>query len=206
MKKSLLIFILIALSIFSLGTAAQAGIGNLFYIDYMSLEDSDLGSRSNLLGFGGHYNYESLIFGADYALNTSALSKTIYSLYGGYDLLPDDAHTFAVIAGYTDWKDNIILGRENISSLGIGFISAADYDNFYISLLYIYGLKNNYEIDGITAPVNVKDASYLQFNTDYFFSDGIGLDLVYHTYAFKLEDGFKWRDSGLGLGMVFKFE
>lgn len=201
--KKLVVLLLVVFGIFSFGAMTLAeGSGTNLYLDYSFMNSSPGSQKFNTATLGVDYNQDVLALGVNYSTAVSydpaqsGWSDNAFFIYGGYNFVQGD-QSLAAIVSYWNWN-TAEPTSSTWTSLGIGLKGSVNFDAGNVSLLYSFGLSN--AVTGYTGTVNT---SVLEAKGVYYFSDAIGMHLVYRYVPYK-GNGVDGSLNGIGIGVDFK--
>lgn len=209
--RKVVLFLAAAILILSLASTASASelkaIGG-----YSALQDGN-GNGTSFLSGGLRYDADHFLAGGSYAMdldyNPAPLLKNSDNLllvYGGPRLLNVGLAKMALVGGYYQWANGVnILGgttlRTEINAAALGVQAQADLGPFGAELLYLKGIRNEYQQILVNDDV---DSSWLELRGTVKLNDDIKAYVSYNELGYTAGTaGDELHGIGAGLTAAF---
>jgi len=211
--RKLVLFFAAAILVLSLASTASAGelrgTGG-----YSALQD-DEGNGTSFISGGLSYDADHFLAGGSYAMDLDynpapplKNSDNILLVYGGPRLLNVGYLKLALVGGYYQWAngvtDNLLTGatlRTEMNAAALGMHAQADLGPFGAELLYLKGVRNEYQQILVNNDV---DSSLLELRGTVRLNDDIKAYVAYKELGYTAGSAGD-ELHGLGLGLTAAF-
>lgn len=183
------------------------------YLDYSGLSKDN--QDAEMISLGGEGITGSWLFGGYYSRSVGHdpsperyedYTDKMFLVYTGYDFIPHENYILAGLIGYYQWKseyendfNSAAFEETKYSSWMAGVKLAYQPEAGYISLIYLYGVDNKFEVNNILSDDDF-DFSLWEIKGGYYFTESAGINAFYRVYS----DGNEDYDS-FGLGVEWRY-